>query len=126
MLGEFKLLEKGMGMSGYSAPSFLDKMSVGSFGGISDMGKKFAGGAGNLLGKASSHFSDNKDLYNFGANALQAGGNYMLQNRAADEAKKMNKYYVSQFEREKKRQEEAETALTRGFNNSGFGQVRAG
>jgi hypothetical protein len=124
--GGFKTLESGLGLTGYSAPTFLDKMAggVGSFGGIYDGVKNLAGGVGNMFSKASDHFSANKDLYNFAGTALGAYGQYDMQQKAADEAKRMNNFYMSQFDREKKRQEEAEMALAQGFNNSGFGPVR--
>jgi len=113
--GGFKTLESGLGLSGgTSSSSFWDS----GFGkSLSSAGSSISNGFGAI----SDNFSKNKYMYNFLGNGALGVGNYMMQSDAAKEAKKMNSYYMSQFDREKKRQEDAEKAMQFGFANSGLG-----
>ena len=95
--------------SSNASKSWLDSFSFGdTFKGLSD------------------HVSANKDLYNFGANALSGIGGWMTQDAMAKEAKRMNSYGITQNEHQKKRQEEAEKQMQYGYNNSSFGTVGIG
>lgn len=95
-----------------------------SFGGLLEGARKTVNSFGDVFKGASDHFSANKDIYNFAGTALGSYGQYDMQKKAAKHAREMDARYMSQFDREKKRQEEAEMALQQGFNNSGFGPVR--
>lgn len=110
--GDFKLLEKGLGQSGYSAPNWADTFSLGS------TFNNFASGFGDVMGKANDHFSKNKDLYNFGGTIASKIGEWDMSNQAAKEAKKMNDFYKSQYTRQNQREEDAEENLYSGFANS--------
>jgi len=110
--GGFKALESGLGQSGYSKPNWFQSF---------DMGKtmnNITGGFGDMMSGANKHFADNKDVYNFGATLGIAGGNYMMQDKAAKEAKRMNDFYMGNTIRERNRQEDQEDTYAASFKNS--------
>ena len=93
------------------------------FGNIFDTGSKYLSKGMDYLGKGADFYNKHQDAFDFGLKGLQAYSQWDAQNKMADIARQQNAIYKSQFDRQKKREEEAEDAFALGFQNSSFGNV---
>lgn len=97
------------------------------FNGLVDLGTTAYKGATKLVGDGWDWMAKGDNMRNVGQLVGGLGGAYgaytqsKQANKMLDLQKDAYKYNKSLSEREKKRQEEAEMALSQGFDNSGFG-----
>lgn len=86
-----------------------------------DLGTKAVKGVGDVASGAWDWLGSGDNMRNAGSLIGGLGSAYGAYTQA-DMAKKMIDLQKADYNRQKKRQEEAEDALALGFANSGFGQ----